>query len=189
MPERAFIRRLLPWLLGAALPALAWAQTYADRNLSIPGAGSDGSKRPIVILSPVTPSGPSPLNITSAHGGPSGAYASDVPGPDIRARNADYITQFTVVGQVPPGATIRKVSWRYTLASKPPGFEARLCWKDAGVCWDVSQANAGSTDFFNGRDARQPFQLHYSLRGTARTGEPPIKGEINQVIVTFDTPG
>jgi flagellar protein FlhE len=58
-----------------------------------------------------------------------------------------------------------------------------------GVCWDVSQANAGSTEFFNGRDAGQPFQLHYGVRGTARTGEPPIKGEVNQVIVTFDTPG
>lgn len=189
MPERAFNWRRLPWLLGAALPALACAQTHADRNLSIPAAGSDGSKRPIVIISPVIPNGPSPLAIAPPQGGPAGAYASDEPGPDIRARNADYITQFKVVGQIPTGAIIRKVSWRYTLASKPPGFEAKLCWKDAGVCWDVSQANAGSTEFFNGRDASQPFQLHYGVRGTARTGEPPIKGEVNQVIVNFDTPG
>ncbi|WP_413460109.1 flagellar protein FlhE [Herbaspirillum huttiense] len=189
MPERAFNWRRLPWLLGAALPALACAQTHADRNLSITAAGSDGSKRPIVIISPVIPNGPSPLAIAPPQGGPAGAYASDEPGPDIRARNADYITQFKVVGQIPTGAIIRKVSWRYTLASKPPGFEAKLCWKDAGVCWDVSQANAGSTEFFNGRDASQPFQLHYGVRGTARTGESPIKGEVNQVIVTFDTPG
>lgn len=189
MRERASPWHLLPWLLGAALPGLAWAQTYTDRNLSIPAAGSDAGKRPIVIVSPVTPTGPSPRNIAPASGGPSGAYASDEPGPDIRQRNTDYITQFKVVGQVPPGATIRKVSWRYTLASKPPGFEAKICWQDAGWCWDVSQANAGSTDFFNGRDATRPFQLHYSVRGTARMGEAPIKGEINQVIVTFDTPG
>ncbi|ALU89225.1 flagellar protein FlhE [Herbaspirillum rubrisubalbicans] len=189
MPERTSQWRVWPVLACALLPGLALAQTYADRNLSIPPVGGNGAQRPIVIVSPVVPSGPSPL-VPQVHGnGPAGAYASDEPGPDIRARNADYVTQFKVVGQVPPGATISKVSWRYTLASKPAGFEARLCWQDAGLCWDVSDANAGSTDFFNGRDATRPFQLHYSLRGTARTGEAPIKGEVNQVIVTFATPG
>jgi flagellar protein FlhE len=187
MRERAGLAGMMMLAGSALLPALAPAQSYADRNLSLPQGGT-GNRRPIIIVSPVTPAAPSPVAPGAARNGPSGAYASDAAGPDIRARNADYLTQFKVVGQIPPGATISRVSWRYTVARKPAGFEARLCWKDAALCWDVSHADSGNTDFFNGRDASLPFQLYYGVRGSTRTGEAPVKGEVNQVIVTFDIP-
>lgn len=187
MREGPLPGRLLILLAGIlCLPALA--QSYADRNLSLPQGGAE-SRRPIIIVAPVTPAPPTPAAPGAPKRGPSGAYASDEPGPDIRVGKVDYLTQFKVVGRIPPGSTINKVSWRYTVARKPAGFEARLCWQDAGLCWDVSQASSGSTDFFNGRDASRPFQLYYGIRGALRSGEPPVKGEINQVIVTFDIPG
>ncbi len=186
MPERR--AALLPILLASALPTLVLAQSYADRNFSLPQ--SDGqTRRPIVIISPIVPAAPAPTPLAAPPNGPVGSYASEAAGPDIRARNADYITQFRVVGTVPPGSTISKVSWRYTVSNKPPGFEALLCWQDAGTCWQVTDANGGSTDFFNGRDASKPFQLYYRVRGRAAVGEAPIKGEMNQVIVTYNIPG
>lgn len=186
MPDRA----ILLLLLGAAtlLPARATAQSYADRNLSLPQGGNEG-RRPIVILSPIVPAAPAAVPAATPTNGPVGSYASEAAGPDIRARNANYVTQFRVVGTVPPGSTISKVSWRYTVSHKPPGFEALLCWQDAGSCWHVTDANTGSTDFFNGRDASKPFQLYYRVRARAAVGEAPIKGEINQIIVTYNIPG
>lgn len=174
--------------LTTLLPALALAQSYADRNLSLPQGGSD-ARRPIVIVAPVTPAPPPPPVPATPPRGPSAAYASDVAGADIRARNVDYLTQFQIVGNVPPGATISRVSWRYTVARKPAGFEAWLCWQDAGTCWSVTEASSGSTDFFNGRDATRPFQLIYRVKGSGALPDGPIKGEINQVIVNFNLPG
>ena len=179
---------VLGLLTTSILPGTAAGQSYADRNLSLPQGGTD-TRRPIVILSPVTPPAPPTVAPAGAHAGPTAAYASDVAGSDIRAKNTDYITQFQVVGQVPPGSTISKVSWRYGLARKPAGFEAWLCWQDAGSCWPVTEASAGSTDFFNGRDATRPFQLYYRVKGSGPLIEGPVKGEINQVIVTFHVPG
>lgn len=75
------------------------------------------------------------------------------------------------------------------LVSKLFGFEVRLCWKDVGVCWDVSQVNVGSIEFFNGCDVSQFFQLYYSVCGMVCIGELFIKGEMNQVIVIFDVLG
>ncbi|MBV8625711.1 MAG: flagellar protein FlhE [Herbaspirillum sp.] len=187
MREWRFLR-VLGLVAAGMLPGMAAAQSYADRNLSLPQGNAD-TRRPIVIVSPVTPAAPPPVTPTGPHNGPTAAYASDVAGADIRAKNTDYITQFQVVGQVPPGSTISQVSWRYGLARKPAGFEAWLCWQDAGTCWSVTEANAGNTDFFNGRDATRPFQLYYRVKGSGPLIEGPVKGEINQVIVNFRVPG
>ena len=55
MPERAFIRRLLPWLLAAALPALAWTPSdpSAEARASIAAwagaAGLPNLRAPIAL--------------------------------------------------------------------------------------------------------------------------------------------
>ncbi|KAF1041767.1 MAG: hypothetical protein GAK35_03109 [Herbaspirillum frisingense] len=176
------------WVALAGLPALAMAQTYVDRNLSVSPAAREGS-RPIVIISPVQPAPPPPPGPAAQKKGPVGSYASDAAGPDIRAKNADYTTQFRVIEQVPAGSTINKVAWRYGVASKPTGFEALLCWQDAGMCWSVTDASSGSTDFFNGKDARRPFILYYRVKGSGHLPGGWVKGDVNQVIVTYDVPG
>ncbi|EJM95358.1 flagellar protein FlhE [Herbaspirillum sp. YR522] len=177
--------RLLGWccLMWVAGTHSAWAQTV-ERNLSVtPHARA---ARPLVIIGPVQPAPPPASPPAAAHGGAIGSYAADAPGPDIRARNVDYTTPFSVIERVPDGATINQVAWRYAIAGKPPGFEAVLCWKDAATCWTVTDTSSGSTRFFNGRDATQPFTLHYRVRGSGSLA--PLKGEMNQVIVTYDIP-
>lgn len=182
MAERMALAALL-----CATCSIAPAQTYVDRHLSVSPGARDGS-RPIVIISPVQPSTP-PAAPAAPKNGTIGSYASDAPGPDIRARNADYVTRFPVIERVPPGSTIRNVAWRYGVASKPGGFEAVLCWQDAGSCWSVTDAASGSTGFFNGRDASRPFLLYYRVKGGGRLPDGPVKGDVNQVIVTYDVPG
>ncbi|MCA1323497.1 flagellar protein FlhE [Herbaspirillum sp. alder98] len=181
MPDR---RALLWWgLLLAGWSAHAWAQTV-ERNLSVtPNARAT---RPLVIIGPVQPAPPVVSAPAAPHTGAIGSYAAEAPGPDIRARNVDYATVFPVIERVPAGATINQVAWRYAIAGKPPGFEAVLCWKDAATCWTVSDASNGNTRFFNGRDANQAFTLLYRVRGSGALA--PLKGEMNQVIVTYDVP-
>lgn len=179
--------------IAAALPALlllpipSGAQTYVDRNLSVAPGARDGS-RPIVIIAPVLPSAPPAPAPTAPKSGPIGAYASDAAGPDIRAKNADYVTQFRVIERIPPGSTIRDVAWRYGVASKPMGFEAVLCWQNADTCWTVTEASQGNTSFFNGKDATRPFLLYYRVKGGGHLPQGPVKGDMNQIIVTFDIP-
>ncbi|NUU00078.1 flagellar protein FlhE [Herbaspirillum robiniae] len=186
MAERR-IPAVLFWA-ASALPALAAAQSYADRNFSVAPGARDGS-RPIVVLSPVQPAPPPPPAPAVPRNGPVGSYASDAAGPDIRAKNADYATSFRVVERIPPGSVIRDVAWRYGVKNKPPGFEAVLCWQDASTCWTVSDANSGNTSFFNGRDAARPFTLYYRVKGGGHLPNGPVKGDMNQIIVTFDVPG
>ncbi|MFL9925083.1 flagellar protein FlhE [Herbaspirillum lusitanum] len=109
-------------------------------------------------------------------------------GPGIVAKNADYATSFRVSVPVPPGASINNVSWRYGVASKPAGFEAVLCWQDQNSCWNVTRNAAGSTRFFNGKDAARGFTLYYRVKGSGPL-PGPVNGEMNQVIVTYDLPG
>ncbi|MBB5393065.1 MULTISPECIES: flagellar protein FlhE [unclassified Herbaspirillum] len=188
---RRFARHIAPPLLFAGLLGIACganAQSYADRNFSVSPAAREGA-RPIIIVSPVQP-GPPPSPAPAApKSGPIGSYASDAAGPDIRAKNADYATRFQVVGHIPAGSTINKVAWRYGVARKPPGFEAVLCWQDAATCWTVTDANTGDTDFFNGKDAARPFMLFYRVKGNGYMKEGPVKGDMNQIIVTYDVPG
>lgn len=171
-----------------AIPILACAQTYVDRNLSVAPGARDGS-RPIVIIAPVQPSTPPAPASAVPKSGPVGSYASDEPGPDIRVKNADYITQFRVIERIPPGSTIRDVAWRYGVASKTVGFEAVLCWQNADTCWNVTEASSGNTSFFNGKDATRPFLLYYRVKGAGHLPGGPVKGDVNQIIVTYDVPG
>lgn len=171
------------WVLLAGSTQAAWAQT-AERNLSV--TPNPRAARPLVIISPVQPAPPPVSAAATAPAGAIGSYAADAPGPDIRARNVDYSTPFSVIERVPAGATINLVAWRYGIAGKPPGFEAVLCWKDAATCWTVTDTSSGNTRFFNGRDASQAFTLHYRVRGSGALA--PLKGEMNQVIVTYDVP-
>jgi flagellar protein FlhE len=173
------------WLtLTLALSSAGAGAQTVDRNLSV--SPNAGATRPLVIINPVQPAAPPPVAAAPAHTGAIGSYATEAPGPDIRAMNADYTTVFPVINRVPPGATINRVAWRYTIAGKPPGFEAVLCWKDADTCWTVTDTSHGHTSFFNGRDATLPFTLHYRVRGSRSLA--PLKGEMNQVIVTYDVP-
>jgi flagellar protein FlhE len=189
MAERRRTGACAALLLAAWIaPSITAAQSYVDRNLSVSPAARDGG-RPIVIIAPVQPSTPPQAAPPQQKTGPIGSYASDAPGPDIRARNADYVTQFRVIERIPPGATIRDVAWRYGVASKPKGFEAVLCWQDAGTCWSVTEAGSGNTAFFNGKDASRPFLLYYRVKGSGHLPGGPIKGDMNQVIVTYDVPG
>jgi len=109
-------------------------------------------------------------------------------GATILAKNADYETTFPIGTPVPPGASISNVSWRYGLSEKPVGFEAVLCWNNRQRCWNVTNNASGSTGAFNGKDAAQPFTLHYRVKGGGQLG-PPARGEMNQVIVTYQLPG
>lgn len=180
MPSKSLLSAVCLCLLAVGS---ARAQSYADRTLSIqpPPPGP-------VIVSPVKPGAPVPSSspTTPASSGTIGSYASDAPGADLRARDTDYQTVFPIVHRLPVGATIRDVRWRYGVDSKPPGFEATLCWKDAATCWVVTEASQGSTSFFQGRDATQGFLLIYRVRGKGALA--PIKGAMNQVIVSFDVP-
>ncbi|MFJ3044952.1 flagellar protein FlhE [Herbaspirillum chlorophenolicum] len=190
-PLHRIARHALPSLWPAALLGIACtagAQTYVDRNLSIPSSTGD-TTRPVVIIAPAQPAPPPAPIPVLPKSGPIGSYASDAPGPDIRAKNADYATQFRVVEKIPAGATINKVAWRYGVDRKPPGFEAILCWQDAGTCWTVTDANTGNTDFFNGKDATRPFMLYYRVKGGGYLPGGPVKGDMNQIIVTYDVPG
>jgi flagellar protein FlhE len=180
-------RYVLLWAM-LALSGMAGAQSYADRNLSVAPAAREGS-RPIVIIAPAQRAAPAPVAAAAPKNGPIGSYASDAPGLDIRATNVNYLTQFRVVEPIPPGSTINNVAWRYGVARKPAGFEAFLCWQDAGTCWIVTDAASGRTDFFNGRDASRPFILRYQVRGKGPLEGGPVKGDMNQVIVTYDVPG
>lgn len=109
-------------------------------------------------------------------------------GATILAKNADYETIFPISIPVPPSATISNVSWKYGLSEKPVGFEAILCWNNRQRCWNVTNNASGNTGAFNGKDAAQPFTLHYRVKGGGQLG-PPARGEMNQVIVTYELPG
>lgn len=117
----------------------------------------------------------------------SGAYVADAMGTSIAAQNVDYATIFKASAMVPAGSTITKVSWRYGLSSKAPGFEAILCWRDEQPCWNVTNSNNGNTKWFNGKDASQAFTLHYRVKSSGPLGAPSL-GQMNQIIVSYDLP-
>eukprot|EP01042_Synura_sphagnicola_P018043 gene18043-22808_t len=102
-------------------------------------------------------------------------------GTTIAAQNVDYATVFKASTMVPAGSTITKVSWRYGLSNKAPGFEAVLCWRDQQPCWNVTNSNSGNTQWFNGKDASQAFTLHYHVKSSGPLGAPSL-GQMNQIV-------
>lgn len=182
-------------LVCVLLPALmtASAQTRVDRSLSIPPpAANPSAPSPALPLNaiPAVPATPAanPLPITgTTTPRRGGAYSASAMGPTILAKNAEYETVFKVGAGVPPGSTINQVSWRYGLSSRPVGLEAVLCWRDRQLCWTVTDSAAGNTLGFNGRDASEPFTLHYRVKGGGPLG-PPVQGQMNQIIVNYDLP-
>ncbi|MCW5298615.1 hypothetical protein DXT88_10560 [Herbaspirillum lusitanum] len=169
-----------------ALAATVSAQTRVDRTLSVPATGAPAVVSPHAAVVAPPPQGTA--SPPTAPRGPSGSYAADAMGATIVAKNADYETTFSIGTPVPPGASISNVSWKYGLSEKPVGFEAVLCWNNRQRCWNVTNNASGSTGAFNGKDAARPFTLHYRVRGGGQLG-PPARGEMNQVIVTYDLPG
>lgn len=119
--------------------------------------------------------------------GPTAAYSSDAMGPTVVAKNAGYETAFRIPGPIPASASIASVAWKYDVNPKPYGFEAILCWQDQRSCWNVTRSASGSTTFFNGKSAAQPFTLHYRVTGSGPLG-PPAQGSMNQIIVTYVLP-
>ena len=179
------VLRGLP-IMTLALAATVSAQTRVDRTLSVPAAGAPAIVSPHAAVVAPPPQGTA--SPPTAPRGPSGSYAADAMGATIVAKNADYETTFSIGTPVPPGASISNVSWKYGLSEKPVGFEAVLCWNNRQRCWNVTNNASGSTGAFNGKDAARPFTLHYRVRGGGQLG-PPARGEMNQVIVTYDLPG
>jgi flagellar protein FlhE len=182
----ALLRAALGATLGLALAGTVSAQTRVDRTLSVPATGNPAIVSPHAAV--VAPPPQSRPPATPVPRGPSGSYAADAMGATILAKNADYETTFTIGTPVPAGAAISNVSWKYGLSEKPVGFEAVLCWNNRQRCWNVTNNASGSTGTFNGKDAAQPFTLHYRVKGSGQLG-PPARGEMNQVIVTYDLPG
>ncbi|MFJ9449451.1 flagellar protein FlhE [Herbaspirillum sp. NPDC101397] len=182
----ALLRTALVATLGLALAGTVVAQTRVDRTLSVPATGAPAIVAPHAAV--IAPPPQNTLPPPPAPRGPSGSYAADAMGATILAKNADYETTFSISTPVPPGATISNVSWRYGLSEKPVGFEAVLCWNNRQRCWNVTNNASGSTGAFNGKDAAQPFTLHYRVKGGGQLG-PPARGEMNQVIVTYQLPG
>lgn len=172
----------------ATVTSAAAAQSYADRQLMLEPAASRAIQAPM-ILAPVQSQPVAASNTQRAKTSPgkSGSYSAEASGPDIVAMNADYTTQFRVVGRIPAGSTINQVSWKYGVSRKPVGFEAILCWQNEQTCWNVTQASSGSTRFFNGKDPSQPFSLYYRVKGSGTLQSPP-RGDLNQIIVTYDLP-
>ena len=169
---------------------MAFAQARVDRTLSIqPAAAPSIGDLPVAATS-TTSAAPAvyPPTPPGNRNRPSGSYASDAMGATILAKNADYETTFRINVPVPAGSTISNVSWRYGLSGKPAGFEAVLCWNNQQRCWNVTNSASGNTPAFNGKDAAQPFTLHYRVRGSGPLG-PPAQGEMNQLIVTYELPG
>jgi len=115
----------------------------------------------------------------------SGSYVADAMGASIVAQNVDYITIFKAGPMVPAGSRITKVSWRYSLSGKAPGFEAVLCWHEQQPCWNITNSNNGSTQWFNGKDASQAFSLHYRVKSSGPLG-PPNLGQMDQIIVSYE---
>jgi len=179
------VLRGLP-IMTLALAATVSAQTRVDRTLSVPATGAPAIVSPHAAVVAPPPQGTA--SPPTAPRGPSGSYAADAMGATIVAKNADYETTFSIGTPVPPGASISNVSWKYGLSEKPVGFEAVLCWNNRQRCWNVTNNASGSTGAFNGKDAARPFTLHYRVRGGGQLG-PPARGEMNQVIVTYDLPG
>lgn len=182
----------LPWL---ALPLCltlalsgnsALAQTRVDRTLSVPATATPSPVNNLPNF--VTPASPPAAANQPVRKGPSASYSSEAMGAAILAKNADYETTFNISLPVPPGSSISNVSWRYGLSLKPVGFEAVLCWNNQQRCWNVTNNASGNTAAFNGKDASRPFTLHYRVKGGGQLGEP-ARGEMNQVIVTYELPG
>lgn len=160
------------------------AQTRVDRALSVQANPASRVSQPLATVTAPAPTANRPI---AAVGGPRGAYTSDAMGPSILARNADYETTFRKTVVVPQGATISNVSWRYGLSSRPAEFEAMLCLPRRLRCWNVTDHASGNTSIFNGQDATLAFTLHYRVTGRGPLGAP-VRGEMNQLIVTYALP-
>lgn len=171
-------------LLGGTASAVA--QIRVDRNLSV--EGSTVNPGPQIHAVPAnTPTVTASIS-PAVPSGPTAAYSADAMGPTVVARNAGYETVFRIPGTIPASASITSVAWKYDVNPKPYGFEAILCWQDQRSCWNVTRNASGSTAFFNGKSAAQPFTLHYRVTGSGPLG-PPAQGSMNQIIVTYVLPG
>jgi len=173
-------------LLGGATTAAA--QIRIDRNFSV--GGTAGTTTPASQIHAVPANTPAVTASTSpaVPSGPTAAYSADAMGPTVVAKNASYETVFRIPGTIPAAAGITNVAWKYDVNPKPYGFEAVLCWQDQRNCWNVTRNASGSTTFFNGKSAAQPFTLHYRVTGSGPLG-PPAQGSMNQIIVTYALPG
>ncbi len=159
------------------------AQLRVDRNLSI----TNPTPVPLNATSTATATSTNTAGAPTNKSHASGSYTSTAMGPTIVAKNAEYASTFKISSNVPTGSTISKVWWRYGLSDKPVGFEAVLCWREQQPCWNLTNDNIGSTSAFNGKDASQPFTLHYHVKGSG-PNNTPAQGQLNQLIVSFDLP-
>lgn len=103
--------------------------------------------------------------------------ASDFYEKSRRAQNIYFDTGFGTIffgtpTEVPRrGAEITSVSWGWSFYQNGVTTqEVRLCYRpefsvDEGPCLDISGAQAGSTDIFNGLDARGNFTMRHTLYG------------------------
>ncbi len=168
-------------LLGSA--AQVAAQIRVDRNFSVESSGAASQSLQLHNAPVVTPSATATA-LPAAPSGPTAAYSADAMGATIVAKNADYEMLFKMPGTPPAQASI---AWKYSVSPQPYGFEAILCWQDQQTCWNVTRSASGSTTYFNGKSAAQPFTLHYRVSGSGPLG-PPAQGSMNQIIVTYVLP-
>lgn len=103
-----------------------------------------------------------------------GAYTSQ-PSETMKLGTANqwYEYQFPVTVLPEAGARVSVVYYEYALG---PGdlrgrgtLSVKLCHGATDNCTDVSGQQTGSTLFFRGQDAGQPFQLYYGL-----TSDKPV---------------
>lgn len=171
-------------LLGSATQVAA--QIRVDRNFSVESSGTASQSLQLYNV-PVIPPQAAAAALPARPSGPTAAYSADAMGATIVAKNADYEMLFKMPGPVPAQASITNVAWKYSVSPQPYGFEAILCWQDQHNCWNVTRSASGSTTYFNGKSAAQPFTLHYRVNGSGPLG-PPAQGSMNQIIVTYVLP-
>lgn len=118
-----------------------------------------------------------------------GAYSSTTVGPNVYSKGWAYTSTFYPVGSFPPGSVIGSwISWSYSTSYRPAGFVAYLCWDSTlNDCIDITNAQSGSTQYFNGRPANHSFVLVHGVVGSG-TLSPPVYGSSDQLIVNFTYP-
>lgn len=196
-PAYALIGNLLVAAQCLAAPA-ALAQARVDRNFSL-GTLQDQQQSPLAqpaarsqqeIIQQLQSQPAVRAPASTADGVPlpagvqSNAYSAEAVGPTIYSKNVVYPTPYPLPQPITGRATVGTVSWQYSTQTRPPGFEAALCWNDSKHCVNVTASGSGSTDTFNGLDATKPFKMLYQVVGTG-TLSPPVIGETGQIIVNY----
>ncbi|MFH2124304.1 MAG: flagellar protein FlhE [Pseudomonadota bacterium] len=114
----------------------------------------------------------------------SGSWSTDAVGPDMSLAGRTYSVTFSPYGNIPAGATIVAISWRWSVGNYRSDLKVSIGSSNLGFT-DISNLGSGITYAFVGGNPNQNIFLNFNVPGTG-TINPPIIGQSCTVTVSWE---